>query len=166
MSFDWFPFNTKDFLANTRRLNTEAKGAYLLLMLDYYEQGEGPPDDDDVLATICELPLETWQRHRRVISPMFEIRDGRWRHDRIKSEMEKAERKHAEAVAKAKNASSVRWKKADSDASSIHDASSKPVPLPLQKKDSLSVDSVTVEKSENRDNQVPEPNLSLSLIHI
>lgn len=43
MSLPWFPFNGKDFITDTLRLTTEAKGAYLMLMLDYYEQEAPPP---------------------------------------------------------------------------------------------------------------------------
>ena len=54
MSLPWFAFNIKDYLSDTMRLTTEAHGAYLLLILDYYES-EGPsPDDDFILAAIAQ----------------------------------------------------------------------------------------------------------------
>ena len=101
MSLPWFAFNIKDFIANTRRLNTEAKGAYLCLMLDYYQQGAGPPDDDEVLATIAELPVDAWKRHRRVIEPLFIVENGQWKHDRIDCELLEANRKHEATTARA-----------------------------------------------------------------
>lgn len=101
MSIAWFPFNIKDFVANTMRLTTEAKGAYLMLMLDYYEQGESAPDDDDVLAAITGLSLEAWRRHRKVLAPLFQIRDGFWQHDRIEQEMREAEHKLSLSTARA-----------------------------------------------------------------
>lgn len=104
MSLPWFPFNIKDFLANTKRLNTEAKGAYLCLMLDYYEQEKGAPDDDDVLAAITELPLDAWKRHRKVIEPMFDIHDGRWFHSRIDAEIKDGKERHAKSSAKGRHA--------------------------------------------------------------
>lgn len=109
MNLPWFPFYIKDFLANTKRLNTEAKGAYLCLMLDYYEQGAPPPDDDEVLAAICELPIEAWKRHRKVIAPLFEIKDGHWCHDRIEKEMLEAQLKHSSSIARAKAGGAARW---------------------------------------------------------
>lgn len=80
MSLEWFPFAPKPFISDTLRLNTEAKGAYLMLMLDYYDQERPAPDDDEVLASITGLPIETWRRHRRVIEPLFDVRDGLWHH--------------------------------------------------------------------------------------
>lgn len=109
MSLPWFPFNIKDFLANTKRLNTEAKGAYLCLMLDYYEQEAPAPDDDDVLAAICELPVEAWKRHRKVIAPLFDVRDGHWHHARIEHEMLEAQRKHSSSIARASAGGHARW---------------------------------------------------------
>ena len=38
------------------------------------------PDDDDVLASITGLSIEVWRRHRRVIAPLFDVRDGFWHH--------------------------------------------------------------------------------------
>lgn len=109
MSLDWFPFNIKDFLANTKRLNTEAKGAYLCLMLDYYEQECGPPDDDDVLAAITELPLDAWKRHRKVISPLFETRDGYWHHARMDAEIADALDKMRKAKERSEAGVTARW---------------------------------------------------------
>lgn len=135
MSLAWFPFNIKDFLANTKRLNTEAKGAYLLLMLDYYEQGQPPPDDDAVLATIAELPLEAWQRHRKVLAPLFRIEEGFWRHDRIERERLEAGSKLARSHARAKAAG-------DAYAAKIADqklqAGSKPDPKPKKANEPIS----------------------------
>jgi uncharacterized protein YdaU (DUF1376 family) len=111
MSLPWFPFNIKDFLANTKRLNTEAKGAYLLLMLDYYEQGAPAPDDDNVLASITELSPEAWIKARRVLEPMFNIRSGHWHHDRIEHELLEAASKHAKAVARSHAAHAARYGK-------------------------------------------------------
>jgi uncharacterized protein YdaU (DUF1376 family) len=100
MGLPWFAFNIKDFIANTTRLNTEAKGAYLMLMLDYYEQGQPPPDDDEVLATITGLPIDVWKRHRRVIEPLFDLSivPGRWHHQRVEEECAKGRSRHASSM--------------------------------------------------------------------
>lgn len=107
MSLPWFPFNIKDFVTNTLRLNTEAKGAYLMLILDYYQTETAPPDDDEVLAAVTGLSIEAWKRHRRVIAPLFEIKDGKWHHERIQQELLEGHLKHSKAVAKAQAASAV-----------------------------------------------------------
>ena len=139
MGFSWFPFNIKDFMANTMRLNTEAKGAYILLILDYYERGSGPPDDDDILAAICGLPVKTWERHRKVIAPLFAIDGGHWKHDRIDFEIADANRKHASYTARASAGGNAKAKKDRlKSASSTSGAELEHGHLHLHKKDSLS----------------------------
>lgn len=115
MSLPWFAFNIKDFLANTKRLNTEAKGAYLCLMLDYYEHGHGAPDDDDVLAAICELPVEVWRRHRKVIEPLFTVTESVWVQSRIDDELRDGLRRHERTVAATAAAKAAREAKKSVD---------------------------------------------------
>lgn len=85
----WMPVYIGDYTGDTLRFSTEAHGAYFLLMMDYWRQGP-PPDDDEVLATITKLPLARWRKHRQLIEPLFQIRQGRWHHKRIDAEREAA----------------------------------------------------------------------------
>jgi len=157
MSLAWFPFNIKDFLANTKRLNTEAKGAYLLLMLDYYEQGQPPPDDDAVLATIAELPLEAWQRHRKVLAPLFRIEGGVWRHKRIEEERLQAGSKLASSHARAKAAGDAYAAKI---ANQKLQAGSKPIPEPKKAKTPI------LEPAWSRLQADPEPIPETTHLHL
>jgi len=78
----WFPFYVGDYIKTTARLTTEAHGAYLLLMLDYWARGS-PPDDNNVLATITRLPVNRWiTKVRPLLVGFFEVADGVWRHRR------------------------------------------------------------------------------------
>lgn len=136
----WFPFNIKAYLTDTMRLTTEAHGAYLLLMLDYYSTGEAPPDDDDVLAAICKLTPKAWAKHRAVLVPYFKITDGRWIHERIEAEMLEACQRHAKKSAAQREIANKRWaaKKGDNTTTeppkpvqqSRKPAASMPVALP------------------------------------
>jgi len=112
VSLPWFPFNGKAFITDTLRLSTEAKGAYLMLMLDYYEQEKPPPDDDEVLASITGLPLDRWKHHRRVIEPLFTIKEGVWLHERIRDEIRNGHEKHSAKVARVKAATDAAARKA------------------------------------------------------
>lgn len=68
------PVNT--FQRETSRLGPAVVGAYIRILLDYYEQGEAPPDDDFVLARIAGCDPETWADIRVKIerAGLFEIR--------------------------------------------------------------------------------------------
>lgn len=110
MSRPWFPFYVGDYVRDTARLTTEAHGAYLLLMLDYWVNG-APPDDDEVLATITKLPVTIWRKRRRSLSGFFEIKDGTWTHKRIEKERAKAIEVGSSNSDKAREAAERRWAK-------------------------------------------------------
>jgi len=86
----WFPLYVPDYLADTQSLTTEQHGAYLLLLMAYWQQ-QGPlPDDDEELAAICRMPLEAFQKASKRLSRFFTVADGVWRHKRVDAEIAKA----------------------------------------------------------------------------
>jgi uncharacterized protein YdaU (DUF1376 family) len=87
MSLPWFKMYGSAFLVDTMRLSTEQKGAYLMLMLDYYDKEAPPPDDDAILSQITGLSLERWRVHRRALEPFFEVTNGLWKHARCDEEL-------------------------------------------------------------------------------
>lgn len=110
MSRPWFPFYVGDYVRDTARLTTEAHGAYLLLMLDYWVNG-APPDDDETLATITKLPVTIWRKRRPMLVKFFKVKDGLWTHNRIEKERAKAEGVGASNSDKAREAAERRWAK-------------------------------------------------------
>lgn len=106
----WFSFFIKPYVSDTLRLTTEGHGAYLLLMLDYYQSGEPPPDDDFILAAITKLPMEAWERHRKVLARFFDIREGHWFHERIETEIAEASRRVATSKLRAEAGGAARAK--------------------------------------------------------
>lgn len=88
MNRPWMPLYVADYRADTAHLDTAQHGAYLLLIMHYWQTG-GLPDDDAQLARItCMKPAE-WRRARPVIRPFFG--DG-WKHKRIEFELTEAAR--------------------------------------------------------------------------
>jgi uncharacterized protein YdaU (DUF1376 family) len=112
----WFAFNVAEYLKDTMRLTTEAHGAYLLLLLDYYATGAPCPDDDFVLAAVAKLSPEAWARHRKVLEPYFDVRDGLWYHNRVEREMLEAMLKHSSTIARAQAGGQARWANKNKDA--------------------------------------------------
>jgi uncharacterized protein YdaU (DUF1376 family) len=108
MSRPWFPFYVGDYVRDTARLTTEAHGAYLLLMLDYWVNG-APPDDDETLATITKLPVTIWRKRRPMLVKFFKVKDGTWTHSRIDKEKSKAETVGTANSDKAREAAERRW---------------------------------------------------------
>lgn len=86
MSRPWMPLYVADYLADTGHLSTMEHGAYLLLIMHYWQKG-GLPDDDKRLASIARASLEQWSDMRDAIAEFF---DAGWKHQRIDAELESA----------------------------------------------------------------------------
>lgn len=117
MSLPWFPFHIKDYLADTMHLSTEANGAYLWLILRYYDVGGPLPDDDRKLAGITRLSLDRWMEHRHFLEEFFTVTDSVWRHERCDDEIRDGQRRHERTVNATEAAKSARdAKKTETDA--------------------------------------------------
>ena len=84
----WMPLYVGDYLRDTRDLNTLQHGAYLLLIMHYW-QHDALPADDARLAAITGLSVAQWRRIREPVQAKFS--DG-WRHRRIEAELVKVDR--------------------------------------------------------------------------
>lgn len=87
MSRHWMPLYVADYLADTGHLTTLEHGAYMLLIMHYWQRG-GLPDNDERLASIARASLEQWLSMRDTIAEFFG--DG-WSHGRIDDELQKAQ---------------------------------------------------------------------------
>ena len=109
MSRPWMPLYVSDYLGDTRRLTTLEHGAYLLLIMEYWQHG-GLPEDEAELADIAGLDAEGWQTVRTRIARLF-IQPG-WKHKRIEEELAKA----SEISERRKASAERRWSKRDANA--------------------------------------------------
>lgn len=82
------PLYVGDYLADTRHLSTLEHGAYLLLLMHYWQTGSLPTKDDQ-LARIAGLTLDEWSNGRSTMAAFFE--EG-WRHKRVEFELAKAKK--------------------------------------------------------------------------
>jgi uncharacterized protein YdaU (DUF1376 family) len=96
MSRPWMPLYVADYLADTAHLRAAESGAYLHLIMHYWQHG-GLPQDDRQLTAIARMSSAEWRRARGTLAAFFT--DG-WKHKRIEVEIEEAKAKY-EARAKA-----------------------------------------------------------------
>lgn len=89
MARPWFAFYPGDYIADTMALNAEQHGAYLMLLMAYWQKQGALPDDDAQLSAICRLPPKVWRKHKAVLSGFFTIADGLWRNNRMELEIVK-----------------------------------------------------------------------------
>lgn len=77
-----------DYLADTAHLSATEHGAYLLLIMNYWQTGKPLPADDGKLARIARLTPDEWTRHGAVLAEFFHDQDGHWHHKRIDEELD------------------------------------------------------------------------------
>lgn len=115
----WLPLYVAEYLADTTRLTTEQHGAYLLIIMDYWRNGQ-PPDDDVILARITGLSLPVWKKTKKVIQSFFSVSGGFWKHKRIEAEIIRATENQKQRTERARQGAAARWAKhEDDDDSSI-----------------------------------------------
>lgn len=88
MSAPYMPLFVGDYLADTQHLTAAEHGAYLLLIMTYWQREKPLPDDDRKLARIARLGDDEWAAARETLAEFFEARDGLWLHGRIERELE------------------------------------------------------------------------------
>lgn len=101
----WMPLYIADYLADTGHLSTVEHGAYMLLIMHYW-QHEGLPGDERRLARIARLSEEEWGAVRDTLADLF---DESWRHGRIDHEIEAAKQAHAKRSKAGKAGASARY---------------------------------------------------------
>ena len=108
------PLYVADYLADTGHLSAAEHGAYLLLIMHYWQNG-GLPNEDRRLARICRMSADEWADARETLFDLFE--DG-WKHHRIEAELQAAR----DISEKAKEKAAKRWQSkgsADADAAAM-----------------------------------------------
>lgn len=101
----WMPLYVGDYRRDTAHLSAAQHGAYLLLIMHYWQQG-GLPDDDDQLSRIASMSLAEWKKNRPVIRAFF---NNGWRHGRIDDELKNAVELYEKRSAAGKNGNAKRW---------------------------------------------------------
>lgn len=83
MKRPWMPLYIADFIRDTTHVGPLIKGAYLCLIMHYWNHGS-LPDDEAKLRTITGLSPQEWRYHHDTLKAFF--RNG-WKHKRIDHEL-------------------------------------------------------------------------------
>lgn len=133
----WMPFNVGDYLRDTGHLTVAEHGAYMLLIMRYWQDG-GLPGDEGMIRRYSLLSAEQWIESRPVLAALF---DEGWKHKRIDTELAKA----AEIIGKRKASAERMHSNRRASAEQVHSESSdmrvppSPEPLPESPPPSVSV---------------------------
>ncbi|UDL95480.1 DUF1376 domain-containing protein [Lichenihabitans sp. PAMC28606] len=101
------PLYVTDYLGDTGHLSTLEHGAYLLLIMHYWQHESLPATDDD-LAIIARMTTKEWGKIRNKLSRFFQ---SGWRHKRIDAELNESETKYEKRVAAGKLGGKAKAKK-------------------------------------------------------
>lgn len=112
----WMPLYVADYLADTMHLNAAQSGAYLHLIMHYWQHGE-LPDDDYKLSRIARMRIEDWRRNRPTVESFFQ---AGWRHARIDSEINRSAEISNKRKAAAKQKHSNSKANAPANAEQLH----------------------------------------------
>jgi uncharacterized protein YdaU (DUF1376 family) len=83
----YMKFYPTDYLSDTQHLSTLEHGAYMLLIINYWQRGAPIPDDDKRLSGIARMSVEQWLNVRPTVVDFFVVEGGFWRHKRIDTEL-------------------------------------------------------------------------------
>jgi uncharacterized protein YdaU (DUF1376 family) len=89
----YMPLYVGAYLADTAHLSTVAHGAYLLLIMNYWQRGSALPSSDRKLASIARLTDVEWASIRDDLAEFFIEENGLWRHGKIDVELRRAAQK-------------------------------------------------------------------------
>jgi len=91
--FPKFPLWTDAYLADTTHLTTIQHGALLLLLITAWRSKTYDlPDDDKQLALFTKMTPQQWARIKSVISPFWNVENGRWSNNRMLDELDAVRR--------------------------------------------------------------------------
>jgi uncharacterized protein YdaU (DUF1376 family) len=89
----YMPLFVADYLADTAHLTAIQHGAYLLLIMNYWQRGKPLPNDDVRLAQIAKMSKRDWAHNRAAILEFFTEQDNLLTHSRIAQELSRVEAK-------------------------------------------------------------------------
>lgn len=123
------PLYVDTYLADTGHLTTLEHGAYMLLIMHYWQKG-GLPADERMIARVARMTADQWIESREVLAMLFG--DG-WTHKRIDAELAKATEIIGKRKAAAEHMHSKRHAHAEQVQSTCSDMRVPPSPSPTSK---------------------------------
>lgn len=107
----WMPLYVAEYRADTAHLSVAEHGAYLLLIMHYWQTGSLPTEDAKLARIACMSNAE-WRKARPTIAAFF--LEG-WKHKRVEEELARAAKVSEANTKKATEAANRRWLKHSQD---------------------------------------------------
>jgi len=98
-SLPYMQLYTSDYLADTAHLTTEEHGAYLLLLMNYWQRAKPLDNSNGRLAHVARLSAERWAAVEPVLAEFFKIEGTTWIQARIERDLDKIRTKSSKLSA-------------------------------------------------------------------
>lgn len=86
-----------EYLADTAHLNATQHGAYLLLLMNYWQRGKALLNSNDRLANVARMSNDEWMSVRHVLAEFFTVTDEEWIHKRVEADLAKVAERSGKA---------------------------------------------------------------------
>lgn len=101
-----------DYLGDTQHLSCLEHGAYILLIMAYWQAGGPLKNDVTIIRRITKTSLKEYKNMYENVLKMFDLRDGMLVHNRIEKEIAKRE----QVSTAARDSANSRWCERNTDA--------------------------------------------------
>jgi len=92
-SLPYMQLYVSDYLADTAHLNAAQNGAYLLLLMNYWQRGKPLDNTGDRLAYVARMSPEEWEDNKEILAEFFWIDGDVWTHARVENDLAKVREK-------------------------------------------------------------------------
>ncbi|MEM0952332.1 MAG: DUF1376 domain-containing protein [Cyanobacteria bacterium P01_H01_bin.74] len=75
------------YLAETAHLTTEEQGAYLLLIMNYWQTGKPLNNTNNQLANVVRMSFKQWKHVQKKLAALFVVNDDIWLHEQLEYEL-------------------------------------------------------------------------------
>ena len=96
-SLPYMQLYVSDYLADTAHLSASQHGAYMLLLMNYWQRGKPLDNSNDRLAFVARLSPEEWLETKSVLAEFFQIDGDTWSHSRIERDLQGVRERSAKA---------------------------------------------------------------------
>ena len=107
-SLPYMQLYVSDYLADTAHLTAQQHGAYMLLLMNYWQKGRALENTDERLQHVARLTSEEWAANKSILAEFFLVEGDTWTHSRIEEDLAKVREKSVKASANGKRSFNAR----------------------------------------------------------
>ena len=96
-SLPYMQLYVSDYLADTAHLNAQQHGAYMLLLMNYWQRGKPLDNTGNRLAYVARMTAEEWEDNCDILAEFFWVDGDIWTHARVENDLAKVREKSEQA---------------------------------------------------------------------